>query len=275
MNWDSPKTGTKLICIDITTEALVRIHGASVVRWGETAVEHALSDLTPLFHPFRGPRQIRASWQGECLRLKIERVLTVSGPQPVAPSTPIMIALQTLVKAVRQLGIPPTIHVQVVKDLVTAFVERSKNLDGWANATDEGVAQAAFDLSFLGLINGDTQKDVVVRKLLNKVRGRSLMMKFWLIVDQLPEDLPGGYASELDSLVLDHLRRTQVLLHPLVRHLDPSDIAPRSSNHEAGLKGGLLRFGPPKGSSGVNTEFRSPLAVAKPGKRFGLLSVAA
>lgn len=77
----------------------------------------------------------------------------------------------------------------------------------------------------------------------------------------------------LVDLVIDHLRRTQVLFNPLLRHLNLQSMGVQVS--KSASKNGLLRFGPPKASSGITTDFRSPLAVAKPGKRFGLLSIAA
>jgi hypothetical protein len=91
--------------------------------------------------------------------------------------------------------------------------------------------------------------------------------------DVVPEDFP----TQLPTLALDSLRRTQLLLHPLIAHLDPAKLGPtpKASGPDARMAS-LLRFGPPasKGGVGVGTEFRSPLAVSRPAKRFGLLSIA-
>ena len=82
-----------------------------------------------------------------------------------------------------------------------------------------------------------------------------------------------GFSDLLPGICLDYLRRIQFLFHPLVQHLPPP-----AGSKEDHLKGpdarmsAILRFGPPAGR-GHNTNFRSPIAVAKPGKRFGLLSM--
>lgn len=83
--------------------------------------------------------------------------------------------------------------------------------------------------------------------------------------------MPDDFAAQLPSLVEDSLRRSQLLLYPILRHLKSAAVPATGADP----RNGLLRFGAPKGSSGIGTEFRSPLAVAKPGKRFGLLSITA
>lgn len=92
---------------------------------------------------------------------------------------------------------------------------------------------------------------------------------------QIPSSLLDNFAANLPSLLADALRRTQLLLHPLLVHLDPSILPLATTTSET--RGGLLRFGAPSASKigGTGTEFRSPVAVARPGKRFGLLSIAA
>jgi len=128
---------------------------------------------------------------------------------------------------------------------------------------EESAAQAAFDLAFLAVLAGQqANEDVLVKPGHHKAAAN----------EQLPSHFPSDYAEIVPSLVHDHLRRSQLLLSPLIRHLGaPSDLQAPSTD----TRNGLLRFGAPKGNSGVGTEFRSPLAVAKPGKRLGLLSIAA
>lgn len=95
---------------------------------------------------------------------------------------------------------------------------------------------------------------------------------------QLPQGVPSDFTSLLPSLAADHLRRTQLLIHPLVAHLSISILPDQPTTGSVSAKvdrnAALLRFGPPSGSAAsASNDFRSPLAVAKPGKRFGLLSI--
>lgn len=128
-------------------------------------------------------------------------------------------------------------------------------------------------------------------------------------------------SNSLHRITHDSLRRTQLLLSPIIAHLPASALGERE---EAGVNGARtgggtgnwLRFGPPStralfpteveaedddgeagaekdgegngqkqvqkhiqrpalpSSTSAGIEFRSPLAVAKPGKRFTLLSTA-
>ena len=94
-------------------------------------------------------------------------------------------------------------------------------------------------------------------------------------MSQLPSSFPADFADNLLALLTDALRRTQQLLHPLLAHLDPSCLPAATSTADS--RGGLLRFGAPSTSKagGRGTESTSPVAIARPGKRFGLLSIAA
>jgi hypothetical protein len=67
-----------------------------------------------------------------------------------------MLALQSLVGAVRQLGIPRGVETGVVRDVVESFVDQAKALDGWKHMREEGAVQAAVDLGFLSLVRGET-----------------------------------------------------------------------------------------------------------------------
>lgn len=86
---------------------------------------------------------------------------------------------------------------------------------------------------------------------------------------QIPPGVPDDFASRVPSILADHLRRTQLLLHPLIGHLPPSSLPARPTVPASRGSSTFLRYGPPPTS-----DFRSPVAVADPGKRFGLLSIA-
>jgi len=75
-----------------------------------------------------------------------------------------------MVQATRRLGLPPKTDLPVVEDLVRGYVKHARALEGWQNAAEEGAAQAAFDLAFLGVLAGEEiGKNVAVQKLLAKV----------------------------------------------------------------------------------------------------------
>lgn len=181
-----------------------------------------------------------------------------------------MVALHSLVTASRKLGIPPGSDLPIVKDLVYSFVEGARALDGWKAREAEGAAQAALDLSFLAiLVEEESKSDVTIQKLLVKVSD-TLTRQAQPTDPKVPSTMPDDYAEQLPSLVQDHLRRCQLLLQPILGHIKASVVTSKSDG-----RNGLLRFGAPKTSSGVGAEFKSPLAVAKPSKRFDLLSIAA
>jgi hypothetical protein len=46
-------------------DQLLRVHESSTSRWRGRAVEEAVTKLAPIFDPLRGPREVRASWQGQ------------------------------------------------------------------------------------------------------------------------------------------------------------------------------------------------------------------
>ena len=184
-----------------------------------------------------------------------------------------MVALHSMVQATRHLGLPPKTDLPIVQDLLEGFVTQARALDSWEKAENETAAQAAFDLAFMCLLMGEDRGDnVAVQKLLAKVGSWSPPGEH-LADEQVPKSVPDEFKSQLDHLVADQLRRSQLLLSPLIRHLKIPSLSAVPSSES---RNGLLRFGAPKGpAGGVGTEFRSPLAVAKPSKRFGLLSIAA
>ncbi|KAK8861647.1 hypothetical protein IAR55_002470 [Kwoniella newhampshirensis] len=245
-------TGGLSVNIDGVEEALLHVHGQSTNRWRERAIREALVQLAPLFDPYRGPSEIQASWQG---------------PQPTAPSHSIMVSLQSLVSSVKQLGIPPKIDLPIIRDLVKEYVSEAKQLEGWGSqASKEAAAQAAVDVGFLVFLDGqEVQEDESVRKFIAKA------------AELLPD-----IEVELPKIIDQTLRRTQLLIYPLTVHLTPSKHTStplQGPGHGHGLdsrNAALLRFGAPvAGKGGPGTEFRSPVAVARPGKRMGLLSIAA
>lgn len=118
----------------------------------------------------------------------------------------------------------------------------------------------------------------------------------------MPESYRISFLPLLPAILAESLRRVQLILLPLLTHLDPSlpQLGPgQASQPKFSLSGRsaagdtrsqLLRFGSPMGKiSAVDanddaevgkatttvsmTEFRSPIAVTKPGKRFGLVSI--
>jgi hypothetical protein len=81
-----------------------------------------------------------------------------------------MVALQSLVGAIRLLGIPRDIKSGVVLDLVKGFIEQASALEGWKKGKDEQRVQFAFDLAFLSLIGGNGRvEDPEVNDLLSSV----------------------------------------------------------------------------------------------------------
>lgn len=77
----------------------------------------------------------------------------------------------------------------------------------------------------------------------------------------------------MSTVLHDTLRKHQVLLRPLLAHLDPTKLGLAPSLAAADQRmANLMRFGAPA-TRGIGTDFRSPLAVAKPAKRFALISI--
>ncbi|WWD16437.1 hypothetical protein CI109_100863 [Kwoniella shandongensis] len=243
-------TGAEEVDSDGLGKALLAVHAKSTLRWKERAIQEALVLLAPLFEPYRGASEIKATWQGT---------------QPSAPSHPIMVSLQSLVSSTKQLGIPPKVDLPVIEELVREYVGEAKKLEGWKSQTSsEASTQAAVDSGFLVFLEGkEVEKDELVKGFLSKV----------------PSSIP-NFEEELPKIIDQSLRRTQLLIYPLTTHLTPSKTTPvQTLGHGHGLdsrNAALLRFGAPvAGKGGAGTEFRSPVPVAKPGKRMGLLSIAA
>jgi hypothetical protein len=67
-----------------------------------------------------------------------------------------MLGLQSLVAAVRQLGIPRGVDTGAVRDLVESFVAEATGSEGWKGMKDEGAIQAAVDVGFLNLVSGQS-----------------------------------------------------------------------------------------------------------------------
>lgn len=143
-----------------------------------------------------------------------------------------------------------------------AYVEEATVLPGWSEVQAEAAAQAMVDLAFLDVLAGRPASQAADQ---SKLLTRS------------PDNLQADLQAKLPELVSDSLRRMQLLLGPLVAHLPPDVLLPSTRTTSAvDTRGNLLRFGAPaEAKGGVGTEFRSPVAVARPGKRFGLLSIAA
>lgn len=240
--------GTTGVDVDKTKASLMDVHSASTIQWQTQTMDTAVHSLAPLFADHRGADHTRATWQGTF---------------PSAPSPQVMSALTLLVGAVRHLGIPAGLSLQTLPKLVTTFVAAVRDMSGWKGLDGEAAAQAAVDLGFLALLNGDTvEKDAATLAALGT--------------------LPSSYdefKSNLPAILLESLRRVQLLLSPLTSHLNlapsvPSATAASRTDRSAAL----LPLGAPAlaaRSAGVGAEFRSPIAVAKLGKRFGLLSIVA
>lgn len=82
-----------------------------------------------------------------------------------------MVSLHYLVTSTRQLGIPKGITLSTIQELVSAYVGAAKSLEGWNERQDEKAVQAAVDLGFLLLLNGENvEKDPQIQNLLSKVR---------------------------------------------------------------------------------------------------------
>lgn len=250
--------GVTGVNLDATKSALMDLHSSSTIQWRERTIESATALLYPLFDEHRGADQIRATWQG---------------PYPTAPSPAIISALTHMVHAVRSLGIPTGITLPVVPKLVSAFVDSCHGLEGWKTQEGDAAAQAAADLGFLALIKGEkVEKDDVVQKLLNKV-GKNVFTTDSQLSPSFAE-----FKTELPSILMESLRRTQLTLYPLLLHLTPVTQLPIKSQRGSDRSAALLRLGAPalaNRATGVGAEFKSPIAVARPGKRIGLLSIVA
>lgn len=83
-----------------------------------------------------------------------------------------MVALRSLVGAVKHLGIPPGLtDLDVVKRLVDGFVDGARALEGWRELREEACVQTVVDLGFLCLVKGDkVDEDPSVKAMLAKVR---------------------------------------------------------------------------------------------------------
>lgn len=132
----------------------------------------------------------------------------------------------------------------------------------------ESLLQSVLDLSFLNLIAN--QPDHTSN-----------------LVSRIPVE-HAEFKERLQVILEESLKRVQLLIYPIVSHLPVSVISsssPEPSTARSGAGVGyhrnsydnnriLLRFGPPDSNKpGTTAEFKSPLVVAKPGKRMGLLSV--
>lgn len=138
-----------------TQTSLLELHSASTIQWQAQAITCATDSLVSLFADHRGADQIRATWQG---------------PFPSTPSPQVMVALTQLVSAVRHLGIPIGLSLPVVRKLIAAFVDTTRAMVGWHRGDGDVAAQAAVDLGFLTLLNGETvENDVAVQSLLQIV----------------------------------------------------------------------------------------------------------
>lgn len=123
------------------------------------------------------------------------------GPHPTQPSSCIMVSLHSLVVSVRHLGIPPGINLPVVSDLVKAFVDDARGLDGWTVQNDEAAAQAAFDIAFLGMFAGEELGgNVQVQKLLTKVRPSKPSLSILTVLSFRLASLPTSQETFLPSL---------------------------------------------------------------------------
>jgi hypothetical protein len=186
-----------------------------------------------------------------------------------------MVALQSLVASARRLGIPPGLSLPITQQLLEAFVDAATTLESWEKQEGAAAIQAALDMTFLSIVKGEDM-DSVASPFLAKVCFTDSMRRNMARADpaQAKDICPQEFRDQLPALALESLRRTQLLLHPLIAHLDPAKFGPSKPAATDARMASLLRFGAPATKGGVGTEFRSPIAVARPGKRFGLLSIA-
>ncbi|WWC96842.1 hypothetical protein V866_003717 [Kwoniella sp. B9012] len=235
---------------DNVEKSLLAVHKRSTTKWKERSIQEALVSLASLFEPYRGSQEIKSSWQGDL---------------PSSPSHPIMVSLQSLVRSTTSLGIPPSLNssLTVVEDLVKDFVKSAKELEGWKTQeiSTEGRIQLLADIGFLINLSGE------------KVGEDGLISRI------LKETSPSFTLGALQEIIDQSLRKSQLLLYPLLSHLTPSpqQTSNKGHSHDTRRNAALLRFGAPSitTSTGTGTEFRSPVVAAKPGKRMGLLSIAA
>lgn len=131
----------------------------------------------------------------------------------------------------------------------------------------EALLQSILDLSFLNLIANQPDHSST-------------------LVSKIPAEYV-EFKEKLHIVLGESLKRVQLLIYALVSHLPASAISstsePSTTRSEARVgyhhnsydnNRNLLRFGPPENNKpGATAEFRSPLVVAKPGKRMGLLNI--
>lgn len=131
----------------------------------------------------------------------------------------------------------------------------------------EALLQSILDLSFLDLVANQPDHSST---LVSKIPAEHVEFK-----------------EKFHIVLGESLKRVQLLIYALVAHLPASAISsssePSTTRSEARVgyhhnsydnNRNLLRFGPPENNKpGATAEFRSPLVVAKPGKRMGLLNI--
>ena len=134
---------------------LTAIHARSTSAWQTRTIRTSLQKLEPLLSSKIPPDIVKSTWQS---------------PFPTQPSTEITLALNELVVATRQLGIPRGVETGVVKELVETMITQAKALDGWTGKKGEAGVQAAVDLGFLTLLKGgDVAQDEMVKSRLSTV----------------------------------------------------------------------------------------------------------
>ncbi|WVQ74709.1 hypothetical protein IAR50_004313 [Cryptococcus sp. DSM 104548] len=249
-------------------KSLLDIHATSTKSWKAATIAQTLSLLKPLFSPLRTSIEITSFWPP-------------SSVHPSSPSQTIIQFLFLLAKATSELGIPSDVvkRVGVVRGLLEEFIEGVVGLPGWGERLDSGgeggawEKQGVVDIGFLVFLTGsDPLEHPLVKKLLSSLTSSSR--------EPLVESLPG--------ILLQTLRQTQLLLHPLTLHLSPASVGVSTplGQDSVGKGGGgyrpdknafLLRFGAPAVGSGGGAgggDFRSPVPVGRIGKRMGLLNLA-
>ncbi|KIR57503.1 hypothetical protein I314_06642 [Cryptococcus bacillisporus CA1873] len=289
---------------DNVVSALLEIHTKSTKKWKAAAIREALKELNPLFSEYRGSQEIRANWQGKSEGIKKEegvvedlvksfvrearelkgweRMLIWEGEGEKSEQMEEIREGKEEEKKEEKMndkGQETETEEQEKKEGKEENIQkrekdekeesqfRLRRLSTQPSEGPEALLQSILDLSFLDLIA-------------NQPDHRSNL------VSKIPAEHV-EFKEKLHIVLGESLKRVQLLIYALVAHLPASAISsssePSTTRSEARVgyhhnsydnNRNLLRFGPPENNKpGATAEFRSPLVVAKPGKRMGLLNI--
>ncbi|KIY33257.1 hypothetical protein I305_04123 [Cryptococcus gattii E566] len=289
---------------DNVASALLEIHTKSTKKWKAAAIREALKELNPLFSEYRGSQEIRANWQGKSEDIKKEggvvedlvksfvrevrelkgweRMLIWEGEGEKSERMEEIREGKEEEKKEEKMndkrqetetdeqekkeGEEENIQKRE-KDEKEESQFRLRKPSSQPSEGPEALLQSILDLSFLDLVANQPDHSST-------------------FVSKIPAEHV-EFKEKFHIVLGESLKRVQLLIYALVARLPASAISsssePSTTRSEARVgyhhnsydnNRNLLRFGPPENNKpGATAEFRSPLVVAKPGKRMGLLNI--